>query len=263
MFRSFATRVFGDPRACCPIVFTTLVVAGMFLCGPRHSACGAPWQADVVESFEVVDSGADSQKLSLRDSRADMIAFTRRLDSADTSAERIAAVVDLCGLYVAVIADPRFSSAQPLQGYRGRIANRLQEEAKRLRKQESESAPGSSESSASWSTEAKFVHAFSTEIVDPHWKLATHFAGGAGPVNYYASGLHGSSGHFLRDMNAGLMFDHGPELVALIEAMLHPDYWDTAGGEGKIHYYQPLRILVIRARTTVHEDIEAFLERLR
>ncbi len=229
---------------------------------------GVQSPAHPLDLIEVVRVQSDSSaKLSLRNARQDILAFTKRLQSADEPPQRIAAIVDLCGLYLQIIADPRFARAEPLQGYRGRIGARLQRESKALKREfgaaDSGAPPDVTAAAVTWEADAEYSNDFASGIIDPHWELIGHFGGATGPVSYHASGLHGSSGHFLRGMNAGQMFDHGPELVALIEAILHPDYWQAAGGEGTIHYYQPLRILVIRARTTVHEDIEEFLERLR
>lgn len=222
----------------------------------------------LVETIDVpvVESG----NTAIRVLHEDMEVFTRRLDSAESPDQKLAAWIDLCGLYLVIVADTRYQRAETLQGYRGRIANRLQKCCKELTRDNKDQ--GKTES---WNTtgqekpasdqQSSFVYSpeFTSAIVDPHWDLMSHHAGAGGVVSYHASGLHGSSGHFLRGANAGEPFDNGPELVSLIEAILHPDFWNTAGGAGTLHYYRPLRILVVRATTTVHEDLADFLQRLR
>lgn len=222
----------------------------------------------VVETIEL--PAVETGDTAIRVLREDMEVFTRRLDSAESPDQKLAAWIDLCGLYLVIVADTRYQRAETLQGYRGRIANRLQKCCKELARDSQEQ--GKTES---WNTttqdlsasdqQTSFVYSpeFTSAIVDPHWDLMSHHAGAGGVVSYHASGLHGSSGHFLRGANAGEPFDNGPELVSLIEAILHPDFWNTAGGAGTLHYYRPLRILVVRATTTVHEDLADFLQRLR
>ena len=104
---------------------------------------------------------------------------------------------------------------------------------------------------------------FASAVIDRQWRLLTHSVGATGPSMYHASGMHGTSGHFYRGQYGGILGDHGEELVNLIQTILHPDFWQENGGSMTTYYYQPLRILVVRATTTVHEDLEHFLERLR
>lgn len=63
--------------------------------------------------------------------------------------------------------------------------------------------------------------------------------------------------------SAGPFCDHGPELVRLIESTINPDFWRVNGGNGVIHYYQPLRILVVSGTSQVHDDLTGLLRTLR
>ncbi len=208
----------------------------------------------IVETIEVARIKLENTPIRIL--HEDLEVISRRLDSADSPEQKLAAWIDLCGLYLVIVSDSRYQNAETLQGYRGRIARRLQLGCKEL-KQDPDDTATTEQSTFIFSPE------FASAIVDPHWDLMSHHTGASGVVSYHASGLHGSNGHFLRGMQAGEPFDNGPELVALIEAILHPDFWNVAGGAGTLHYFRPLRILVVRATTTVHEDLTDFLERLR
>jgi len=57
--------------------------------------------------------------------------------------------------------------------------------------------------------------------------------------------------------------DDGPELVELIQSIIAPQSWESSGGPGSIYYYRPLRVMVIRQSTEVHEQVGDVLEQLR
>lgn len=235
----------------------------------------------------IAQSKNEKSKVSLKDTKADIKAFSKRMDSAQDDLERTEAIVDLASLYLKIVGDHRFAQSERLQGNRGRIAARLQKYNKQiqreLRKSELEKRKQQqlarrnrnktkSKRTDSDEAERSTDSTVSTEIaklrsavVDPHWKLLSQAGGGVGPSMYYGSGLDGTAGHFWRNQGhfAGEPNDNGFELVDLIETILHPDFWQTNGGSGMAYYYRPLRILVVRATTTVHEDLEHFLERLR
>lgn len=218
-------------------------------------------------SGQAEDAQAESPA-TLWETLADIKAFSRRLDEAETDEQKIDAIVDLSALYLRVVGDPRFAVSERLQGYRGRIAARLKRQenliarAKHKAARENRGESGRHEGT-SLGTPVEETREFSSAVIDRQWRLMTHAVGGAGPSLYHASGMYGTAGHFYRGQHGGIMGDHGAELVNLIQAILHPDFWQENGGSGMTYYYQPLRILVVRATTTVHEDLEQFLERLR
>ncbi|WP_442509823.1 hypothetical protein SH528x_001421 [Novipirellula sp. SH528] len=57
----------------------------------------------------------------------------------------------------------------------------------------------------------------------------------------------------------GAAADNGWQLVELIERVVAPEFWDTRGGAGTIHYYAMRRVLVVRATSDVHEQIRDLL----
>jgi hypothetical protein len=92
---------------------------------------------------------------------------------------------------------------------------------------------------------------------ESHWlgygianDVSGSFSGGAGQLTNYV-GSFGPDG------------DHGPELVALIEATLDPSYWRTQGGPGSIHYYRPGLALVVTASQEMQDQVRSFLLQLK
>ena len=186
----------------------------------------------------------------------DIKAFTRRTKNAESDRARANAVVDLCLLHYEITSDPRFSTSPTLRGYRGRIWNRLttiRKELERKLKRDPTAGPSSlfSDDTQSLAPEKLDDQWLSQSLAD-QWMILGQTTGG--PVNIVER-----SGGYL----GGVLGDFGWDLVRLIEETLKPDFWESSGGPGNIVYYGPLRILVVRATTQVHEDLTDFLERLR
>lgn len=73
-----------------------------------------------------------------------------------------------------------------------------------------------------------------------------------------------------RDRNAANLAGAGPagldrgwQLVELIERIVRPDFWQSTGGPGVVHYYASRRVLVVRATSDVHQEIKDLLTALR
>jgi hypothetical protein len=58
-------------------------------------------------------------------------------------------------------------------------------------------------------------------------------------------------------------FDYGPELVDIIQRTISPETWDINGGNGSVVYFAPLRVLVVSAPGTVHDQVGDVLGQLR
>ena len=61
----------------------------------------------------------------------------------------------------------------------------------------------------------------------------------------------------------GQLPDYGPLLAEIIRQVIDPASWEESGGGGTVVYYAPLRVMVVRATTEVHEDMTVLLEDLR
>ena len=84
---------------------------------------------------DMVAQQDQDKKVSLFDTKADIKAFSKRMDTATDNLERTEAVVDLATLYLTIVGDPRFVHSEKLQGNRGRIAARLQKHNKLVRRE--------------------------------------------------------------------------------------------------------------------------------
>lgn len=266
LFRVPLSGLLAKSSRPCRWLIPLFLTASLFFatCLNGQETPSSPRIVEVIDRSDTLDPEWRLQRY-----KKDMEAITRKFDRAGQFDERLVPLVDMCGLYLRIVGDSRFARSSDLQGYRGRIARRLQTAAKELKKQAEILASERPDSLAgvkaneAGSPEALFSRDFSTAVMDTHWQLAAGFCGGAGSFSFHANGLHGSSGYFFRGMNAGEPADNGPELVALIEAILHPDFWASGGGSGVLHYYRPFRVLVVRATTEVHEDLTMFLNALR
>ncbi|MHC4181294.1 MAG: hypothetical protein ACYSWU_27675, partial [Planctomycetota bacterium] len=98
------------------------------------------------------------------------------------------------------------------------------------------------------------------------------FGGGFGRQGGFAMPGFGGGGFGGPGMGGGMMgggpfgaagqnsFDHGQELVDLIQQTIAPQTWDVNGGLGSIYYWRPGRALVIRQTGEVHDQVGGLLE---
>ena len=61
----------------------------------------------------------------------------------------------------------------------------------------------------------------------------------------------------------GAALDDGWQLVELIRRVIAPDFWQPQGGPGVVRYFAIKRVLVVRATSDVHEQVQALLSALR
>jgi hypothetical protein len=57
--------------------------------------------------------------------------------------------------------------------------------------------------------------------------------------------------------------DHGQDLVDLIQRTIAPSSWDVNGGPGAIVYFSPLRAIVVRNRSEIHEQLGDVIGQMR
>jgi hypothetical protein len=184
----------------------------------------------------------------------DVKAFARRVSQAQSNADRASALVDLCLLHCEIVSHERFATSPTLQGYRGKvrlILNEFQKDAARAtraaERQTSRRQPRDNSAQESLADNALL-----TLLTDDHLWLSSQLQGGPAIVSQYAGPYFG-----------GITQEDVDQLIELIESTIHPDTWAANGGAGSIHYWGPGLALVVRATTTVHEDLEEFLWMLR
>ncbi|MEE2827069.1 MAG: hypothetical protein VYE64_10625 [Planctomycetota bacterium] len=250
-------------------------------------------------SAVVLASDDDSQRAGtvgqrpIGDLRKDVKAFVKRSKLADDPVASVGAIIDLCHLHTEIVNDPRFATNRQLQSFRAVAASRLKKYVKEIEleikrrkrradleaKQADRATSTAPQAGEPGNQEATFTgdrvatarnpepnmerHPFpsSGQGTDPEVALSDSMARdayamstfGGGPVQVwtYVGG------------NFAPPWDHGPELVALIESTIDPQSWKSRGGNGVIHYYRPLRILVVSASSSVQDDVSNMLRNLR
>jgi hypothetical protein len=180
---------------------------------------------------------------------ADMLAAMRREITAKTFPDRSAAIRDLVALHREVVQDSRFALSDTLKDYRGKIAVRLISVKNDL-KRKLANLPGASKRKNS--AAANSLPADVENVLSANVALVGLTMGGPVQTLGQEPGARG-----------GGIQDDGQLLVDLIEATINPNFWDVNGGPGTIFYFAPLRCLVVRATSEVHENIGGLVGGLR
>lgn len=239
----------------------------------------------------ITDREQSDQQRPIGDLRKDVKAFVKRSKSKEDPVASVGAIIDLCHLHTEIVSDPRFKTNDQLKSFRAIAATRLKKYVKEIeletkrRNRRSASESRQSQKLVRDSAQAPLGNATPTagqnKEADPTW----HRGDDEAMFSEEQPGIdHGSvlTDAMERDIYAMSKFtggpvqvwshvggnfappwDHGPELVALIERTIDPQSWKTNGGDGVIHYYRPLRILVVTASSSVQDDVTNMLRNLR
>lgn len=167
---------------------------------------------------------------------------------ARSDVERAAIIVAQCKLHAEIVSDPRLELSNALQSYRNELATRLRKTLTSLKHQMKRSLAKDSPSVKNPAAGGEFIPeqeqslAVALQLTD--FSLAS-------PQQFLASG-----GAAQQDLG-------GAALVDLIERTLNPQFWERAGGPGRIVYYAPLQCLVVRATGEMHEQTAGVLGNVR
>jgi hypothetical protein len=172
--------------------------------------------------------------------------LSRQLRAEATAAEdgeRDAAIAALCDLYVVMRGDERFPTSAMLRGDAAKLRRRLLSIARRREHRLTRAGiprPPGLEQRVRLAIDAARSETQTARTLpaegDPSRRPAA--AGGA-------------------------LADGGWGLVALIQRIVAPGFWDATGGKGSIHYFAMRRVLVVRATSDVHQQIKDLLMTLR
>jgi hypothetical protein len=252
---------------------------------------GLSLSAAALAGDQVSKPEQSDQQRPIGDLRKDVKAFVKRSKSKEDPVASVGAIIDLCHLHTEIVNDPRFKTNDQLKSFRAIAATRLKNYAKEIeleikrRNRRSASESRQSQKLVRDSAQAPLGNTSPTagqnKEADPTWNHGDDKA----LFNKEQPGIdHGSvlTDAMERDIYAMSKFtggpvqvwshvggnfappwDHGPELVALIESTIDPQSWKTNGGDGVIHYYRPLRILVVTASSSVQDDLTNMLRNLR
>jgi hypothetical protein len=179
---------------------------------------------------------------SLNAIRKDVSATLKQHSLAEQTAEKARAAHHLVELHREITSDARFAENSLLQEQRGKVWSRLlqirDEIQRRLAKEKR--LPKTAEQLE----HEEFVRAIATQ-----YDFAGQLAGG--PTVLLARG------------GGAISYDYGDQLVELIQNTINPATWKDNGGQGTIVYYRPWMALVVRASSSVHEQLGGLLEDVR
>jgi len=222
-----------------------------------------------------VDEGNTDHR-SIGEYRQDVKTFMKHSKSDDAQLQRNA-IFNLCELHWELVNDPRFGTNSQVQGFRVVVAKRLETFVKEVKKENLRAQrlakkkladPSSSKSTQDGKLDPNasadnngLASSNATNSDDAEEMIYQSSADSFYSLGQLSGGpnqLFGYAGGHL-----GPPWDHGPELVDLIQNTINPDFWRANGGNGVIHYFRPLRVLVIGASTQIHEDTLDLLYKLR
>ena len=178
--------------------------------------------------------------------------WLRREATAKAKTDRAAAVFELTELYQELRKDPRLKDSDTLTEYKNKLWGRLTRVKKDIQREMAQAARKRPPKDATPSPQATGTDETASSVGDSLMLVGYSTGGPAQLLNEIRESRGG-----------GAIPDFGPDLVALIERTIAPDFWDVHGGPGTIVYYAPLRVLVVRATGDVHADVGGVLGGLR
>ncbi len=236
------------------------------------------------------DGGNDYQR-PIGEIRKDVKAFVKRSKLEQDPIASVGAIIDLCYLHQQIVNDPRFSTNRQLKSFRAVTATRLRNYKKEVeleilrknRRTENEARQAKNsrlQLQPEQATGTTTIYGLNEQQTpaqnhDGEADLWGKTEAESNPTSLMnesmtrdmetLSRLTGGPLHIWNHVGGNFAppWDHGPELVALIESTIAPESWKRNGGDGVIHYYRPLRILVITASSSVQDDTTQMLRNLR
>jgi hypothetical protein len=219
---------------------------------------------------------------SIGDYRSDLKTFMKLSKDDHVQLERNA-IYNLCQLHREIVTDPRLESSQQLQGIRAVIAKRLETYSNDVKNaklrndrksrsssnrssEPSDPAPTGNRETASETSASNPAEASQYTTVSVAGADASESMYESSSDSYYSMGQFTGGPNQLFGYAGGRFappWAHGEELVDLIVNTLDPTFWRRNGGPGSIHYFRPLRVLVLRAPMQAQGDVEDLLNKLR
>ncbi|MCS7469905.1 hypothetical protein NZK35_24905 [Stieleria sp. ICT_E10.1] len=152
------------------------------------------------------------------------------------------AVAALCDLYVVLRSDARYATSEMLQGDAAKVRRRLLTIARRKEIQLGRKRiprPAGLSQQVDAAVNAALDDQDDSTSREPEMRSDNGAAGG------------------------GVVAGAGWQLVELIERIVAPDFWESRGGVGSIHYFAIRKVLVVRATSDVHQQVKDLLTALR
>jgi len=223
-------------------MMSSLVIAIVLLAAPGESVS------------QVDQARPNSEPRPYHEISEDITDLIRREATAKNDSARIAAIEEMSVLYRELKRDPRLAEAPTIQRYKIKLWSRLSKIKNDLKREiardQKRSALRRDEPTVDPQQDA---YEEAGQSLATQMALASYSLGGPAQILARTGGGFGG----------GAVRDYGERLVELIERTIAPELWDTNGGPGAIFYYEPLRVLVVRATTEVHHKLGGGLRGLR
>lgn len=221
---------------------STLVIATVLLAAPGESVSQAG------------PAKQDSQPRPFHEISEEINDLIKREATAKTDSVRIAAIEEMTVVYRELKRDPRLAESPTLKRYKIKVWSRLSKIKNDLEREIARKERRAAlRRDVPASDNQQDVYEQAGQSLATQMALAGYSLGGPAQILARTGGGFGG----------GSVRDYGERLVELIERTIAPDFWDTNGGPGAIFYYEPLRVLVVRATTEIHHKIGGGLRGLR
>jgi hypothetical protein len=241
-------------KACASVNYKRMIMKTKLIFAGCLTLCMLLLPLVALHGQDPSDSQQEAQPRRFHDIKSDINAFLKREATAETDAERIATIRDICALYLEIKRDPRLALQPTLQGYKNTVwtrLHRLKIEFNRLVDDETRH-PAQIAKAESDSDSQSLAQQLSREF-EQQMQVVSRGTGGPVGIISQASGAWGG----------GAIRDNAAQLIELIQKTIEPESWDVNGGNGAIFFYQPLNALVVRATSEVHFEIGGAMGALR
>jgi hypothetical protein len=216
----------------------------------------APLVAAGLQNDPLSASDGSLPQRALSAIRIDVHAALRAEALTRKRGQNTAEVVRLIDLYREMAAHPKRDTSVSLTELGLSVRSRLKKASEEIERQTARSAQ------AAKKNEVQRARAIPASVMPQTRVLAQQIGVPAGAAN--APGAQQAAAQpAAAQAAAATTIDYGPELVELIQATISPATWDINGGNGSVVYFAPLRVLVVSAPGTVHNQIGGVLGQLR
>ncbi|QDV68217.1 hypothetical protein Poly24_19260 [Rosistilla carotiformis] len=221
-------------------------------CNAALAIVVAAW-ASLASGGEHPDAGPNLSKWTL-----ELRGALKREATTRATAAHSAAVIELCEMCAAMRSDDRYSTSEVLQGLAARARRRLLDVRYdiqvALKRDEIEKPAGFDQQLEKLERLLDERAAAGKDLVPETLSTAAGDSPNEGSSDAPQTRLPG--GGFAPGPDNGFL------LIELITRTVSPDFWSAQGGPGAVHYYGMHRVMVVRATSRVHEDIQSLLHAL-
>lgn len=190
---------------------------------------------------------------------------------AETENDRYSAAIALCDIYVTIKLDSRYADSEWLQQTCAKVRRRLLSISNRATRLLKRNDLKQSEVITA-NTRRRIAEVLRAKSTSKSLREETRLTGDndeQNPSSPAFGSIDNSDDHVPSNFannsiaGGGGSVAEAAMLIELIQQVISPDFWNSRGGKGSIHYFALKRVLVVRATSDVHEDVWDLLSALR